>query len=45
MLLRVGEEPTPHRKAMLIEDANRLAINAMSTATPYKKLDAVAGAD
>ena len=45
MLLRVGEEPTPHRKAILIEDANRLAINAMSTATPYKKLDAVAGAD
>lgn len=36
-LLKVGEEETPHIKAIYIDDAVTQALNAMKIATPFKK--------
>jgi hypothetical protein len=40
-LLRMTDEPTPHLKAIYIEDAVTQAINAMKIATPYKSSDSI----
>ena len=41
LLKTLNEEYTPHRKAMVIEQAVKMAIMALQMALPYRRSDAI----